>query len=180
MTIEELKKMDSTFNESMFMSKVNNIFIQLLSAIMLDKLDDVKHFISTEVYDWAKKIVDDNKEKNYRQMYDELNIKETKIKEIEVNGSVYIIKVFLQSRYIDYIMNLSDGSLVSGNNNSRIEQGYYLTFTKKITANNQGIARKCPSCGASINVNARGICQYCGSIYNQEDYDWVLTHLEIS
>lgn len=113
-------------------------------------------------------------------MYDELNVKDTNIQEIEVKESVYIIKVFLQSRYMDYIMNLSNGSLVSGNNTSRIQVNYMLTFTKRVNVDKQGIARKCPGCGAPVDVIASGKCQYCGATYNQEDYDWVLTKLEIS
>ena len=180
MTIEEFKKIESTFNESMFLSKVNNIFVQLLSSIMLDKLNNIKHFVSDDVYNWAENIVNNNKNNNWRQMYDELNVKSTIIKEIEVNESVYIIKVYLQSRYMDYIMNLSNGSIVSGNDNSRIQVNYWLTFTKKVNANNQGIVKKCIGCGAPLNVNASGKCEYCGAIYNQEDYDWILTKLEIS
>jgi hypothetical protein len=30
-----------------------------------------------------------------------------------------------------------------------------------------------------LSVNTSGVCEYCGSTYNQEDYDWVLTKLEI-
>lgn len=180
MTVEEFKNIDNTFNESMFISKINNIFIKLLSSIMLDQLDDIKHFVSDDVYKWAEDIVNDRKKNNYRQMYDELNVKRTEIREIEVNESVYTIKVFLQSRYMDYIMNLSNGSIVSGDNTSRIQVDYWLTFNKKVKVNNQGIARKCPGCGAPINVNASGKCEYCGATYNQEDYDWVLTQLEIS
>lgn len=180
MTIEEFKNFDKTFNESMFKSKINNIFIQLLSSIMLDKLEDIRHFVSDDVYRWTEDILNNAKNNNCTQMYDELNVKETEIREIEVNESVYIIKVFLQSRYMDYIMNLSNGRLVSGNNSSRIQKNYWLTFTKRVNTDNQSIARKCPGCGASINVNASGKCQYCGATYNQEDYDWVLTNLDIS
>ena len=50
--------------------------------------------------------------------------------------------------------------------------------TKKIDAMEQGITRKCPTCRAPLSVNTSGVCEYCGSIYNQEDYDWVLTKLE--
>ncbi len=180
MTIEEFKNIDKTFNESIFLSKVNNIFVQLLSSIMLEKLDDVKHFVGLDVYNWAESIANYAKNKHGRQMYDELNVKETEIIGIEVNESVYIIKVFLQSRYMDYIINLSNGSLVSGNNSSRIQVDYSLTFTKKVDADEQDIVKKCPGCGASLNINASGKCQYCGATYNQEDYDWVLTSLEIS
>lgn len=179
MDIKEFKEIDSTFNESMFITKINNVFIKLFTAIMLDNLDNVKHFIGDEVYKYAKDIIDKNKEKNHRQMYDELNVKDSKIVDILVNESVYNIKVLLQSRYMDYIISLDDGSLVSGNNSSRRQVNYELTFTKRKGALTQGIVRKCPNCGATMSVNNSGRCEYCNSIYNQEDYDWVLTELKV-
>ena len=111
-------------------------------------------------------------------MYDELNVKSTTIKDIQVTDNEFIIKVYLQSRYMDYIISLKDGSYVSGNNTSRKQVDYYITLTKKRVTKSQDIVRKCPGCGATINVNASGKCEYCGSIYNQEDYDWVITSLE--
>ena len=56
---------------------------------------------------------------------------------------------------------------------------YNLTFTKKINAKEQGIVNRCPTCRAPLSVNTSGVCEYCGSTYNQEDYDWVLTKLEV-
>ena len=38
--------------------------------------------------------------------------------------------------------------------------------------------KKCPSCGANIDSNNTGICSYCGTSYNLEDYDWILTDIK--
>ena len=179
MTVDEFKDVDKTFNESMFITKANNIFVKLFTAIMMDKLDEVDHFISDYVMAYAKGIVNGLKDKNQRQMYDELNVKESKISSIDVLDNVYEIKVYLQSRYMDYIISLDSGDTVSGNDQSRIQVDYMLTFRKKKDADTQGIVRKCPGCGATLNVNNSGKCDYCGSIYNQEDYDWVLTELKV-
>ena len=179
MKINEYVEIDKTFNQGMFLTKVNNIFVKLLTAIMMDDLDSVRHFISDDVYNWAESIAKEVRDKGLRQMYDELNVKESKIDSIIEDSNQYLIKVYLQSRYLNYIINLSDGNLVSGNDHSRIQVNYNLIFTKKKTAQKQGIARKCPGCGAPISVNTSGKCEYCGSTYNQEDYDWVLTKLEV-
>ena len=48
---------------------------------------------------------------------------------------------------------------------------------KKIDGRNAGIVRKCPACGSSIDVNNNGKCNYCGAIYNNEDYDYVLSNI---
>jgi tRNA-2-methylthio-N6-dimethylallyladenosine synthase len=57
MTIQEFVNIDKTFDEGMFMTKVHNIFIQLLSSIMLDELEDVKHFLGEDVYNYANDII---------------------------------------------------------------------------------------------------------------------------
>ena len=36
------------------------------------------------------------------------------------------------------------------------------------------MAKVCPGCGAPVNVNSNGVCEYCGTVYNTEDYDWIL------
>lgn len=178
MTIDEFKKLNPTFNESMFITKVNNMFVKFFTDIMMDRLPEVNHFVSDEVYAYGESIINAVKPKGWRQMYDELNVKNTKITSYQVTDDNFIIHVLLQSRYMNYIISLDDGDYVSGNNTSRIQVDYNLTLTKKRVTKNQDIVRKCPSCGATINVNASGQCEYCGSIYNQEDYDWVITSLE--
>lgn len=180
MTVKEFQEIDSSFEESMFYSKVNLVFIKLMTARMIDKLEEVKHLLSEELYENEKKMIQQNKENGIKQMYDELNVKDSEIVDIKVNENVYIIKVCLHSRYMDYIINLSNGNLVSGNDTARIQRDYVLTFEKKKDAKEQGIIRRCPGCGASINVNSSGICEYCGTTYNLEHYDWILSHLEIS
>ena len=50
MTLAEFKKLDPSFNESMFITKVNNMFVKFFTDIMMDRLLEVKHFINDEVY----------------------------------------------------------------------------------------------------------------------------------
>ena len=179
MRVSEFTNIDNTFNEAMFLTKVNNIFIKFFTSIMTDKLADVDHFISDDVYNYGENILNKVRSKNYRQMYDELNVKNSRISNIEVTDNEYIIDVYLESRYMDYIIDLNTGNVVSGNDSSRIQVNYNLQFVKKVCVHEQGIARKCPSCGAPMNVNKSGKCDYCGSIYNQEDYDYVLTSITV-
>ena len=47
--MNELIKLDESFNESMFISKANNIFIMLHTAVMKDNLNRVRHFLSNEI-----------------------------------------------------------------------------------------------------------------------------------
>ena len=177
--MNELIKMDPTFNEAMFITKVNNIFVMLHSAVMMDNLDRVRHFLSDNVILKYEKILKDLNNRNVRQMYDELNVKETHIRNIEIKEDCVIIKVEIISRYMDYLVDKSTGKFISGYNDHRIEKRNYLELTKMLGAKAYGLDKKCPGCGANIDVNNRGKCDYCGTIFNTKNYDWILTSIEV-
>ena len=177
MTIEEFSKLDTTFNPATFTSKCNHVFIKYFSAIMMDNLKEIDHFISDDVYKYGELIIAPLRNKHLRQMYDELNIKSTRIHNIELIKQKYVITVYIESRYMDYIIDKNTGETIHGNDQSRIQVNYKLTFTKDINAINEGDSKKCHACGSPMNINDSGICKYCGSIYQQEKHGWILENI---
>lgn len=166
------------FNEAMFKTKVDNIFVKLFTSIMKGDLSDVDHFISDEVKSKYMTYINELKSRNERQMYDELNVKDTKIlsrKELEDRE---VIEVEIISRYMDYIIDIDTGETIKGDDTRRIEKRNILIFEKKNDTKDIKLVRKCPGCGASISVNTSGKCEYCGTIYNLEDYDYILTDIQ--
>lgn len=165
------------FNEAMFKTKVDNIFVKLYTSIMKGNLDDVKHFLSTSVYEKFNNYVNQLLSSGKRNMYDELNVKDTKIIKRTITSEKEIVEVELISRYMDYIIDINTGNVLSGDDTRRVEKRNILTFEKKLDTKDSTIVRKCPGCGASISVNTSGKCEYCGSIFNQSDYDYILTSI---
>lgn len=165
------------FNESMFKTKIDNIFVKLYTSVMKQDLSDVLHFISSNVKEIFQNKIDNLKNQNKSQIYDELNVKNTIILSREITDEKEIVKVELISRYMDYIIDINTKELISGDNTRRIERTKILTFEKKLNTKDISIVRKCPGCGASISVNTSGKCEYCDTIYNQIDYDYVLVNI---
>lgn len=178
MTIEELVKKDKTFSESGFIAKVDNTFIMLLTSIMTDNISRVKHKIDNTLYNRYYNYVNELNNKNQRQMYDELNVKSTEIINVEEDDNNYIITVKLISRYMDYIVDKTSFEFISGNNKSRVEKENILIFKKSKNAKNESISKKCPGCGANIDTNNNGICNYCGTSYDTNSYDWILAQIK--
>ena len=173
-----ISEYDYDFSESTFKSKVDNMFVMLHTAIMLEDLPRVDHYIGDEVYKKYEAKINELKKSNLRQMYEELNVKSTEILDASICDDKIVVKVLIVSRYMDYLMNKLNGVCVSGNNRTRVEKNNYLTLEKKIKAQELGIARKCEACGASMNINASGKCEYCGTIFNTEKYDWIITEIK--
>ena len=117
---------------------------------------------------------------NKRQMYDEINVKNTMIINRKILEDKEIIDVEIVSRYMDYIIDINTGDLISGDDTRRIERRNILRFEKKLNTKDFGIVRKCPGCGASINVNNTGKCEYCDTIFNLDDYDYILVSINVN
>lgn len=168
------------FNEAMFKTKVDNIFVKLYTCIMKGDLTDVRHFISEELYKNYINKINELISHNKRQMYDEINVKNTMIINRKILEDKEIIDVEIVSRYMDYIIDINTGDLISGDDTRRIERRNILRFEKKLNTKDFGIVRKCPGCGASINVNNTGKCEYCDTIFNLDDYDYILVSINVN
>ena len=177
--MDELIKLDPTFTESSFKTKVDNIFVMLYTSLMTNNMKRVDHFISDNVYEIYNSKLQELNNNNEIEMFDELNVKSTEILDITITSEKYVITVKLISRYMDYVIDKQTRKYKRGNNTSRIEKTNILTFEKKKNSRVQGSVRYCPNCGHPMDVNKSGNCNYCGSTYNQEDYDWVLTNIKI-
>ncbi len=176
--LEELKKLDNTFTESMFKAKVDNIFVLMMSSIMFRDITRVSASLSENMRVYIKNRIDELLNNNEIQMYDELNVKHTEITNFQILEDRYVIEVLLTSRYMDYRIDSTTKKFKSGNNSSRVEKRNRLIFEEKRNHKSLGIAAKCPSCGANIDYNYSGVCEYCKAQMPKEDYDWILTSWE--
>lgn len=167
------------FNEAMFKTMVDNIFVKLYTCIMKGDLTDVRHFISNELYNRFTSRINELFSYNQRQMYDEINVKNTNVLSRNITQDKEVVEVEIISRYMDYILNLDTGDLVSGDDTRRIEKRNILRFEKRLDTKDISLVRKCPGCGASIDVNHTGKCEYCDTIFNGEDYDYVLVEINV-
>ena len=175
--IEELQKYDKDITRATFLTKVDHIFIMLLSAIMENDLSSVKHYLSEDVYNYFDELVESYKRDKVIRLFDEMNVKYTDIVDYNVTDDELNIIVNLTSRYMDYFID-EDGNFASGINDHRIELEHKITFTKKLKAKDLGELRRCPSCGHSLDINASGLCPYCGQTIDMSEYDYIITKID--
>lgn len=178
-TIENIVSQDPEFSESKFKSKVENEFVQIMLSIMTGKIERIRHFVSDSVYQDIATKVEGDKNSNRIQMYDELNVSDVKILNIQELDDSFQIDVTVHSKALEYYINRATRKFLSGNNKYRLERDNLLVFKKLKDNKNLGNARKCSSCGANIDINRNGKCSYCGSIFKLEKYDWIITKMDI-
>ncbi len=152
--LENLLKHDRDYSESKFKSKVENTFVQIKLSMVTGRIEKIDHFVNDETYEKIKKKVKNDVENNRIQIYDELNVAEVQILSIEEFDDCFKIRVRVHSKALDYFIDRNTRKYLSGNNKSRTEKYTNITFTKLKNAAEFKVVRKCPSCGANIDVNS--------------------------
>lgn len=173
-----VEKYDKNYDEALFISKADHIFIMLLSAIMDNDLSSVKHYLSDEVYNNFNNLIETYKEKNYIRLFDEMNVKSTEITDTTFKDNKINIYITLTSRYMDYFVD-SEGEYISGINDHRIEKRHKIVFTKDLNSKEFNDAKRCPSCGSTLDINNSGVCPYCKNIIDMKEYDYIITKLDV-
>lgn len=174
--INEIVKYDKEFTEGTFLTKADHIFMMLLDAIMQKDISIVKHYLTDEVASKYIKLIKEYSDKKIIRIFDETNVKNSKITNVNIENDKINITVKLNSRYMDYFIN-EDGDFISGINDRRIEKEHIIVFTKNIDSKNLNEIRRCPYCGNSLDINLTGKCPYCNQIIDMSKYDYIITKI---
>ena len=177
--IQNLIKQDSEFSESKFRSKVENEFVKIELSMVTGKTEKIQHFVNNDVYTKIVNKVQEDINNNRIQMYDELNVFEVTISSIEELEDRFRITVRVHSKALVYYINRSTRKFLSGNNKCRSDRYTTIIFEKNKDARALGQARKCPFCAANLDINNTGKCNFCGAIFPLQNYDWVITQMDI-
>ena len=161
-------------NQEYLVGLFSKIFIKFLSGIMMNDLKEVRHYLSDDLYNKYQSMVDDNISNNEIHCYDELNIKSISITSIEYDQTYEIVHASITSRYMDYYADKETLKYKRGVNDHRIEINHDLVFKKLKDVGDRPAVIKCPRCGANIDVNKSGKCDYCGNIYSALNYEYIL------
>lgn len=150
------------------------------------KLETLLKASSEEDFDKIKKLCTKNMAKSY---IDEINLlkkhnRKLVIKDVKVEESKIInaftdcnrvmISVVSKVKLIQYSKDLTTNEIISGNEKEKQTQVFKLIFVKDFIEGHN--ITKCPNCGAQVKDGTKGSCDYCGTVFDNKNYDWYLEH----
>ena len=164
------------YNSSILISKVNNMMKLIYNAVSLNKLDTVIQFMSDDLYNKFKDMIDNNSNNNYRVIYDEINVSS------EITGSknfedYTLISVRCNLKFLKYYVSLEDGNYISGDRDNRV--GNILNITLKRSINHKELdgTYKCLGCGFSMNIVDGYTCPKCGRVFDLDEFDFIIDNM---
>ena len=171
MTVEELRKIDVDFNQSLFISKVNNMIENLYEAITKNELEKVSYYLGENIYQKYRDMMQKLSEKNERVVYDQVSVY-SEIKDIlEENGKISIV-VSSICQYIKYYENKETKEFLRGNKEETTEAIHrYKMIKNEMKSEN---TNRCPNCGVTYDFIKEEQCPHCGSVKPISKYDYIM------
>lgn len=170
--INEIKKHLPGFDVNKFLSNGFNIYMRIEEAWMNFKLENVRDIMTDEMFNMYESQLTSMEMKGEQNIMKDFKLLNSAI----INTSIQNDMLQVTTRYViefyDYIIKKDTKQVVRGNSNRKMRMVYEMTFIEKLEKTKLD---KCPNCGAPININSAGICEYCNSKIVDDNTEWVMS-----
>lgn len=157
---------------------------KLLKKELYGKLESLLLASSRDDHDTIRKLCTKNMARSYT---DEVNLlkkhkEKLVIKEVENAGCKIVnayksqhntkVTIVQKVKLYNYTKNVTTNEIVSGDDKKKTVQAFKLVFVKDFIQGHN--VKKCPNCGANIKDATKVACDYCGTVFDNSNYDWYL------
>ena len=173
---------DPDFVPSAFTEKVSNLFLRYFYAIEDKSPDGIRAYLSDGVLSDLDKEISDCVSKRVTHRFEKLTVLSCDILGKKTDGDFDVLVTKVRSRISDYYES-DESDQISGDRGAEKFYTYEIALSRKTGEKtgkaNEFRAQNCPSCGAPVNINNDGRCEYCGSILKTDPFGWKISDMKI-
>jgi len=178
-----IQQHDPAFNEADFLSDCNRAFFTIQQAWTERKPEISRQVMHDGIWQQHKFQIDQYLSQQKQNVLENLAIQNTRVVSAHTDESFDTIMVRFFASCADYDIDLSnDKHKVVRGDRSIADWAEDWVFQRKsnaVTKPNGGtMAKKCPNCGAPLDLDLAGVCKYCRAPVMSGEFDWVLTRIE--
>lgn len=156
----------------------------LLKKELFSKLQGLLKASCIDDYDTIRKLCTKNMAKSYIDEIELLKKHKQKlvISDVENKGSKIVsahktqrntrVVLVQKIKAFNYTKDVTNNEIINGDDKNKSEQAFKLVFVKDYVTGHS--VKQCPNCGASVKDATRVDCQYCGTVFDNSNYDWYL------
>ncbi len=180
--MSEYTALDSSFDAAEFSEKLSNLYVQMQNCWTDRDLDPLRPFFTDALFTQMERQIDQMKKAGRTNHVERIAVLDVKLRGFRQSGGEDHIIAELQTRIVDYTVNDSDGTIVSGSDTTEKFMTYEWELTRttgSTTAETNGTETVvCPNCGAPVDINASARCEYCDTVLKQETHDWAICSIK--
>ena len=179
--VAAIQAADPGFDTARFLDRCQAAFFLLQKAWMDRDIDEGRAYMSSGLYQGWSVQVQTMIANHQRDVLDGLYVEGMQIVRATHDQNYDTVTVRIAARCSDYIVNDQTGKQISGSKRPE-DWVEFWTFQRSAgakTLTEGGITeRKCPNCGAPLQVNQQGACDYCHAPVTSGRFDWVLVRID--
>ena len=168
----------SSFSWPDFNSYVKDVFMNIQDAWTNGKWEKARPFETDHLFGMHNFWIEKYKKENMRNVLENIKVNDIKVCRIETDKYYDSITLRIFAEMKDYTVSLTGGfSKPSGVATRKFSE--YWTFVRRSGVNPKHLSvKECPNCGAELNINMSGVCEYCSSKISSGEFSWVLSMIE--
>lgn len=176
--IAEYTALDASFDEAEFREKLSNLYVQMQNGWTDRNIDSLRPYFTDALFTQMERQIDQMKKAGRTNHVERITVLGVTLRGFFQQGGEDHMIAELHTRIVDYTVNDSDGSIVSGSDTVEKFMTYEWELTRttgSTTAQTSGTETVvCPNCGAPVDINASARCEYCDTVLRQETHDWAI------
>jgi predicted lipid-binding transport protein (Tim44 family) len=169
------------FSWPAFAERVSHIFLQLQQAWMTQKWELARPFETDSLFATHRYWMEMYRRKGLENRLEDIQIEHVVPVKIDTDAYFESITVRLWASMKDYTVEKATGKVMSGNPRQPRRFSEYWTFIRRSGVTGRKTRddpKVCPNCGAPLQINMAGVCEYCGSKITSGEFDWVLSRID--
>ncbi len=177
-----IKSMDPNFSASDFITFAKEVFVDIQEGWSARDLSKIRIVLHDNLYKQTQKQVEEKLRNGTINRIENIAVSTAYLTAYKRDKQFEFATIYLSARFFDYEIDEKTGNILRGNTSTRWEMRYLMKFmrstgVKTSDATNVLKTHNCPNCGAPLEMQSSGHCDYCGSEVTSGQYSWVLCDL---
>ncbi|MGI5978425.1 MAG: TIM44-like domain-containing protein [Oscillospiraceae bacterium] len=181
--IETLRESDPNFSPQAFKEKISNLYVQMQDAWQNKDFEPMRPYMTDGLYTQFDRQLDELRKGGRTNYVDRVAVLGVALSGWKRDDNSESVVAIVSARIVDYTLDDKTGKLVSGSKSVEKFMTYEWTLTRSKGSKTAGVseketdAKRCPSCGAPLDVNQSARCPYCGSVVFAKDFNWAISSI---
>ncbi len=176
-SIEEIKKDDPGFDQYKFLDQVSDIYLKMQSQWCKKEWEPMRPHMTDALFNQMGHQLREYIDGRMTSHLEELKVTGCDIVKAMRDDANDIITVRLQASFVNHVTSDATGKTLRGDRSLRRHMTYEWTMVRRTGVKTGDAARgiSCEACGAELDISHSVKCEYCGSIFVSDHYDWVVS-----